>query len=375
MKKLFALALAVVMCFAMFACTAAAPAETTETATEAAATEAVATEATAAPEEPATPETQPATAGVCWYNFADTFISSARQTLEDAAAASGWLTLSSADSAFDVPTQANNVNLFLTQDVDYLLVNNLDTAGTANLIQQAKEAGKTIIFLNTNTPTDEEFAMYDNVWFISSLADQSGTIMGNYAAKYWQEHPEADRNGNGMLDYVMLIGFEWHYDSLARRDYSIAAVEAAGIKTNKVYEAVCNYSRADAMNTMQSILTSNSDDVEAVFAANDDMALGAIEAMKAAGWFDDDGPKIPVCSVDATAVGCEALAEGTLLGTALNNPVTLGNLAYRLMYCLQNGLEVNAENLDYDAGFKVEGHRIWIDYIAIDATNIADATY
>ena len=68
-------------------------------------------------------------------------------------------------------------------------------------------------------------------------------------------------------------------------------------------------------------------------------------------------------------------AEGTLLGTALNNPVTLGNLAYRLMYCLQNGLEVNAENLDYDAGFKVEGHRIWIDYIAIDATNIADATY
>jgi methyl-galactoside transport system substrate-binding protein len=63
--------------------------------------------------------------------------------------------------------------------------------------------------------------MYDNVWFISSLADQSGTIMGNYATKYWQEHPEADRNGNGMLDYVMLIGFEWHYDSLARRDYSI----------------------------------------------------------------------------------------------------------------------------------------------------------
>lgn len=371
MKKIVALILVLAMGLSMVACKAQAPAASTEPA----ATEAAAVEATTAPEEPAAPETKPATAGVCWYNFADTFISSARQTLEDAAAASGWLTLSSADSAFDVPTQANNVNLFLTQNVDYLLVNNLDTAGTANLIQQAKDAGKTIIFLNTNTPTDEEFAMYDNVWFISSLADQSGTIMGNYATKYWQEHPEADRNGNGMLDYVMLIGFEWHYDSLARRDYSIKAIEDAGIKTNKVYEAVCNYSRADAMNTMQSILTSNADDVEAVFAANDDMALGAIEAMKAAGWFDDDGPKIPVCSVDATAVGCEALTEGTLLGTALNNPVTLGSLAYRLMFCLQNGLEVNAENLNYDAGFKVEGHRIWIDYIPIDASNVADASY
>ena len=45
------------------------------------------------------------------------------------------------------------------------------------------------------------------------------------------------------------------------------------------------------------------------------------------------------------------------------------------MFCLQSGLEVNAENLAYDAGFKVEGHRIWIDYIPIDASNIADATY
>ncbi len=371
MKKVVALVLVLAMCVAMVACKTTTPTESTEPT----AAESAAADTAVASEESAAAEIMPATAGVCWYNFADTFISSARQTLEDAAGDSGWLTLSSADSAFDVPTQANNVNLFLTQGVDYLLVNNLDTAGTANLIQQAKDAGTTIIFLNTNTPTDEEFAMYDNVWFISSLADQSGTIMGDYVAKYWQDHPDADRNGNGMLDYVMLIGFEWHYDSTARRDYSIKAVEDAGITTNKVYEAVCNYSRADAMNTMQSILTSNADDVEAVFAANDDMALGAIEAMKAAGWFDDDGPSIPVVSVDATAVGCEALAEGTLLGTALNNPVTLGSLAYRLMYCLQNGLEVNAENLDYNAGFKVEGHRIWIDYIPIDASNIADAKY
>jgi methyl-galactoside transport system substrate-binding protein len=117
MKKIVALVLVLALCLSMVACTAQAPAASTEPA----ATEAAAAEATAAPEESAAPETKPATAGVCWYNFADTFISSARQTLEDAAAGSGWLTLSSADSAFDVPTQANNVNLFLTQNVDYLL--------------------------------------------------------------------------------------------------------------------------------------------------------------------------------------------------------------------------------------------------------------
>jgi len=364
MKKILALVLALMTCFSLIAC------ETTDLSTQSSkpsSTESVAL-TSAVPsdvEASASPAAlENATAGVCWYNFADTFISQARQTLEGAAAESGWLSLTSADSAFDIPTQTNNINLYLTKGVDYLLVNNFDATATSDLVKKAKEAGVTIIFLNCNSPSDEDFASYDNVWFISSLADQSGDIMGDYAAKYWKSHPEADRNGNGMMDYVMFIGIESHYDSIARRDHSISTVEAAGIKTNKVYE-----------NTMQSVLTSSADDIEAVFAANDDMALGAIEAMKGAGWFDEDGPVIPVVSVDATAVGVEALKEGTLCGTALNNPVTLGNLAYRLMYCLQSGIEVNEKNLAYDASYHVDGHRIWIDYIPIDASNIEDASY
>lgn len=372
MKKSIALLLVLLMCLPLAACSSSTPAATAApVATEAPAS----TEAPAATEAPAQGPA-PATAGVCWYNFADTFISNARGALEGAAGESGWLTLSSADSAFDIPTQMNNFNLYITQGVDYVLINNIDPTATGDFIKKAQDAGKTIIFLNCNTPTDENFASYDNVWFISSLADQSGDIMGDFVVKYWKDHPEADRNGNGMLDYVMFIGMESHYDSIARRDHSIATVEAAGIKTNAVYEGVCNYSRADAMNTMQSILTSSADDIEAVFAANDDMALGAIEAMKAAGWFTGDSPTVPVVGVDATAVGVEALKEGTLLGTSLNNPITLGNLAYRLMYCLQSGLNITPENLAYDkATYKVEGHRIWIDYIPIDASNTQDATY
>ena len=172
----------------------------------------------------------------------------------------------------------------------------------------------------------------------------------------------------------MLIGMVEHYDSLARRDYSIQAVQDAGIETNEIYQAICGYSRAEAMNTVQSLLAANADDIEAVFAANDDMALGAIEALTAAGFFGD-GEFIPVVGVDATAVGCEAIKEGTLLGTSLNSSKALGELAYGLVYCLQAGLEVTPENLGCDASFNIDGHNIWIDYIAITADNLADAGY
>ena len=360
MKKYLAMILALTMVLGLVACGgSSAPA----------ATEAPAAQAPAAEAGPA-----PAVAGAVWYQFADTFISNTRAVLEGKAAESGWLTVNAADSKFDVPTQMNNINMFYTQGVDYLLINNFDANSTSALVEQAKEEGKTIIFVNCNSPSEEDFASYENVWHISSLADQSGTIMGQQVTEYWKAHPEADRNGNGKLDYVMLIGMVEHYDSLARRDYSIQAVQDAGIETNEIYQAICGYSRAEAMNTVQSLLAANADDIEAVFAANDDMALGAIEALTAAGFFGD-GEFIPVVGVDATAVGCEAIKEGTLLGTSLNSSKALGELAYGLVYCLQAGLEVTPENLGCDASFNIDGHNIWIDYIAITADNLADAGY
>ncbi len=90
------------------------------------------------------------------------------------------------------------------------MLNNINTNAKAEIIKQAKEKGVTIIFANTDSPSDEEFTLYDKVYHVSSLADQSGTIIGEQLAKYWKEHPEADRNGNGQMDYVMLLGLQQH---------------------------------------------------------------------------------------------------------------------------------------------------------------------
>ena len=359
MKKAMSLVLAFAMVLSLAACggSSSAPAASSGAASTAAST------ATAQP-----------VAGVCWYNFGDTFIANARQTLNDAAAADGTVKVIDADSQNDVATQTSNMNNFYTQGVNYLVLNNINNNAITELIQQAKEKNVTLIFANSNSPTDEEFAMYDNVYHVSSKAPQSGTIMGEALAKYWQEHPEADRNGDGKLNYVMLLGIQGHYDTTVRSEYSVKALNDAGIKTEAVQEVICNYQRADAQNQMASILQARKDDVEAVIACNDDMALGAIEALKAAGFFADDASYIPVVGVDATKVGVEAIKDGTMLCTALNNPVILGNSVYNLMKLLSEGKELTQENLGMD-GVTVEGHHIYISYVGITKDNTADAAY
>lgn len=359
MKKLLALVLALVMVLSLAACGAK----------EEAAAEAPAAEAPAAEAAPA----EEVVAGVCWYNFGDTFIANARSTL-NTAAEGGAIKVVDADSLNDVATQTSNINNFYTQGVKYLVVNNINNNAIAEMIEQAKEEGVTLIFANSNSPTDEEFEIYENVYHVSSVATQSGTIMGEALVEYWNAHPEADRNGNGKLDYVMLLGIQGHYDTEVRASYSVQALTDAGIETNCIMETICEYQRATAQNQVASILQANMDDVEAVIACNDDMALGAIEALKAAGFFAGDDSYIPVVGVDATANGVEALKEGTMLCTALNNPVTLGNSVYKLIALLEEGKELNDANVGIDGAY-VEGHHIYINYVGITAENTEEAAY
>lgn len=369
MKKVISLVLVLVMVLTMLAGCASKPAESPTEAPEAPTD----TPAETPTEAPSGNEGQ-STAGVCWYNFGDTFIANARNTLNEVAAADGSIKLTDADSLNDVATQTSNMNNFYTQGVDYLVLNNINTNAISEIVAQAKEKDTTIIFANTNSPSDEDFASYDKVYHVSSVATQSGTIIGEALAEYWKAHPEADRNGNGKLDYVMLLGIQGHYDTTVRAEYSVQALHDAGIETELVQETICEYQRAIAQNQVQSILQARKDDVEAIIACNDDMALGAIEALKAAGFFADENSYIPVVGVDATQLGVEAVKDGTMLATALNNPVILGESIYKLMQLLDEGKELTQENVGID-GTTVVDHHININYVAITADNLEDAAY
>ncbi|MBO5552200.1 MAG: hypothetical protein J5966_09605, partial [Lachnospiraceae bacterium] len=91
-------------------------------------------------------------------------------------------------------------------------------------------------------------------------------------------------------------------------------------------------------------------------------------------YLTDDSNYIPVVGVDATAAGCEAIKNGTMLGTSLNNPVKLAKCVYKVMYLLNSGQEVTTETMAID-GVNVNGHKVIIDYIPITVDNLQEATY
>lgn len=328
-------------------------------------------------------------AGVVWYSFADTFISNARQCLKNVAVADGTITVTDADSQGDLSTQNNNMNNFFTQKVDYVIVNNLNAAVTSEIVNQCKEKGVVTIFANTTSPSDEDFAGYKDLWYVSSASTQSGENMGNAIVDYLKNNPNWDHNGNGKVDYILLQGMQTFSDTINRSSYSLAAIEAAGftlgsciggddvtgVKGGDVINGIiCDFSRAKAQEKVEALLANFGDDVDCILADNDDEALGAIAAFQAHGYMTDDSNYIPVVGVDATAAGCEAIKNGTLLETSLNNPVKLAKSIYKLMTLLANGEEVTTESIGID-GVNVDGHRIIIDYISITKDNLDDASY
>jgi len=299
--------------------------------------------------------------GVTIYKFDDTFMSYVRGKIETEAKAAGT-TISVQDGQGDQSKQNDIVDLFLTQGYNSLALNMVEPASANVVIQKAQAKKVPVVFFNRE-PADLDLAKYPNVYYVGAKAQESGTMQGQIIVNYWKSHPEADKNKDGKLQYVMLIGDPANTDAKYRTEYSIKAVTDAGIKVDKLAEDTAMWQRGDAQNKMQAWLAKYGDQIEVVFANNDDMGLGAIEALKAAGYFT--GKKyMPVVSVDATPPALDALQQGTLLGTVLNDAVNQGKATYDLAAQLgsKSPLKTVAPLADKNGKVDPNGHYVWVPY-------------
>lgn len=310
---------------------------------------------------------QKTTVGTTIYKFDDTFMTGVRNAISTQAQSDN-VTVDIVDSQNSTSTQNDKLDLFISRKVNALAINPVDPKASSTIISKAKSANIPIVFFN-RVPSESDMNSWDKLYYVGAKPEQSGTIQGKIIAEYWKAHPEADRNHNGVLDYVMITGEPGNTDAIMRTKYSIDELTAEGIKSNQLATDTGMWDRVKAQDKMQSFLTSKGDQIEAVFANNDDMALGAIEALKAAGYFKD-GKYIPVVGVDATAPGVKAIEEGTMLGTVLNDAKNQGIATLKIAEALAQGKTPSKENTGYDI---VDGKYVWIDYKKITKENINDA--
>lgn len=306
------------------------------------------------------------TIGVAIYKFDDTFMTGVRNAISKAA--EGLATVDIVDSQNSQPTQNDKVDLFITKKVNALAINPVDRTAASVIIDKAKAANIPVVFLNRE-PLPEDMKKWDKVYYVGAKAEESGTISGQLIVDYFKAHPEADKNKDGVIQYVMLKGEPGHQDAELRTKYSIKAIQDAGLKVQKLAEDTAMWDRVKGQEKMAAFLAANGDKIEAVLANNDDMALGAIEALKAKGYFKN-GKYMPVVGVDATAPALKALEEGTLLGTVLNDANNQGKATLKIATVLAKGETPTKENTGYDI---TDGKYVWIAYKKITKDNINDA--
>ncbi|AKG35349.1 galactose ABC transporter substrate-binding protein [Paenibacillus durus] len=303
--------------------------------------------------------------GVAIYKFDDTFMTGVRNAIEESA--KGIAEVDIVDSQNSQPTQNDKVDLFLTKKYNGMLINPVDRTAAGVIIDKAKAANTPVVFLNRE-PLPEDMKKWDKVYYVGAKAEESGTLEGQLIVDYWKAHPEADKNKDGVLQYVMLKGEPGHQDAELRTKYSIQAIEDAGIKVEKLAEDTAMWDRVKGQEKMAAFLGSHGDKIEAVLANNDDMALGAIEALKAAGYFSG-GKFMPVVGVDATAPAVQALEEGTMLGTVLNDAKSQGKAAITLAALLANGEAPTKDNVGFDIS---DNQYVWISYKKITKDNASE---
>ena len=294
--------------------------------------------------------------GAAIYRFDDTFMSYVRNTIEENAVGKAQLTM--VDSQNAQPVQNDQVDQFITKKMKAIAINPVDRTAAGTILDKAKAANIPVVFFNRE-PFPEDMKKWDKVYYIGAKAEQSGTMQGEIAVEWWK----ANKPAGTVLKYIMLKGEPGHQDAELRTEYSIKAVRDAGIQVQLLAEDTAMWQRPTAVEKMDAFWSRFGDQIDMVFCNNDDMALGVIESLRKAGFFTG-GRYLPVLGVDATAPALQALSEGTLLGTVLNDAKNQGKATFDIAYALATG--ANPAN----AGWTVsDGKYVWVPYQKVTKDN------
>ena len=248
------------------------------------------------------------------------------------------------DAGADLAKQASDIDDLVAQGVDYLVVAPQEEDGLQASLQAAMEKNIPVILVDRsiNGEAGVQYTteiMSDFVWEAEQIA--------NLIVE--------DSNGQGNI--VILQGTQGATSTIDRQNGFMAVIE----KTDMVVVAdqVADYLRDKGQDVMANILQAQGDEIDYVFAHNDDMALGAIEAIKAAGKVP--GVDIKVTGIDGPKAAMQAIIDGEQFASCTCSPL-FGPKTFEIISLLESGETVEpfyqnadtlytAENVSLDAGF------------------------
>ena len=241
------------------------------------------------------------------------FFSALIQGAEQEAKTQG-VKLTVADAGDSAAKQASDIKDFISKKVSVIIVNPVDSAGIAPSVAAAKKAGITVISLDRSVIGESVSSQ------IASDNVAGGKIAGSYLLKLVGEN----------ADIAELQGSQ---GTSAATDRGKGFHEAVDGKANVVASVTANFKREEGRIVTENILRANPN-VKGIFAHNDEMALGAVDAVSAA------GKDIVIVGFDAIDDALAAVKEGRMAATVAQMPAKMGKTAVQTAIKLMNGEKV-----------------------------------
>jgi len=278
--------------------------------------------------------------GVSIALFDDAWLTYVRDAITKYAAAHPDIVLTMVDAKNDSAKQVGQIENFLAQKMDAIVILPVDTAATGPMTKAVVAAKKPLVYINRKPENLPKGVMY-----CGSTSIDSGVFS-------MQELGKA-MNGKGNL--VILMGELSNEAALARTDGVKKVIKEQFPAIKVIREQTGNWKRNEGHALMETWLASG-DQIDGVAANNDEMALGALIAIKAAGKLG----KIPVGGVDGSADALASMDKGELNNTVFQDPTGQGQGAIEAAYL---------------AVLKKANPRVVNDYINIPFLPITKANY
>jgi methyl-galactoside transport system substrate-binding protein len=264
----------------------------------------------------ASAEAEPVKVGVCIYQFNDNFMTLYRNELQSYLETTYGAEVTIVDGKNDQAEQTNQINSFIAQGVDVLIINLVQSTAASTVIDLVEAAGIPTVFINRE-PSEEDMARFEGkITYVGADARQSGTYQGEIIA---ESANKGDFNGNGVVDYVMIMGDPENVDAQYRTEFSIKALTDAGLTVNKLFEQRGDWMQENGQQLAANALAQFGSEVDVIFCNNDAMALGAYQAIVSAGRVVNED--IYLVGVDALDECVEMVKAGTMTGTVLNDHI------------------------------------------------------
>lgn len=244
------------------------------------------------------------TIGVAMSLFDDNWLTGLRHSMEDHAKGLKDVTVNTEDGQGDIAKQQSQVDNFIAAGVDGIVIMLVDADAGAAISKRAAAAGVPIVFVN-NAPSNVD-SLPDKQAFVGSNEEQAGTLETQTVCKM------LGGKGKAVIIQGQLGTTGQRGRTKATHDV-LASPECKGIEV--VEEQTANWMRTPALDLVTNWLSAGRE-FDAVIANNDEMALGAIQALKAAGKPMDE---VVVGGVDATADALAAMQAGDLDVTVFQN--------------------------------------------------------